>query len=390
MSRIAFFCIPAHGHTNPTLEVVRELIRQGHEVIYFSYSMLREKIESTGAKFIPCDEYDCEQNLKEEDRSRIGSDIAFSMKVLVDTTLALDEMVCRVLEERKVDCVVTDSMAVWGKAAAMKLGIPFVVSNTTFAFNKQSSQAMRPSLKELFSLIRDMKKGNREVKRLSSKGYPFKNVLDIISNDNKTDSIVYTSCEFQPFSETFSDKYVFVGPSIRPAEEVWEKTKEKLVYISMGTVDNDKVPFYKNCIEAFKDTDYQVVMSVGNLVELSTFDPLPENISVFESVDQIAVLEKADVFLSHCGMNSVNESLYFEVPLVTHPGTKEQLTVAVRAEELGAGVRLEEESPENIRRLVDEVINTERYHENASKISEGFKQCSGTKGAVKKIHTMCR
>ena len=27
MSKIAFFCIPAHGHTNPTLEVVKELIK---------------------------------------------------------------------------------------------------------------------------------------------------------------------------------------------------------------------------------------------------------------------------------------------------------------------------------------------------------------------------
>ena len=31
-----------------------------------------------------------------------------------------------------------------------------------------------------------------------------------------------------------------------------------------------------------------------------------ENISVFESVDQIAVLSAADAFLSHCGMNSVS------------------------------------------------------------------------------------
>ena len=27
--RIAFFCIPAHGHTNPTLGVVRELASRG-------------------------------------------------------------------------------------------------------------------------------------------------------------------------------------------------------------------------------------------------------------------------------------------------------------------------------------------------------------------------
>ena len=28
MSRIVFFCIPAWGHTNPTVEVVRTLVRQ--------------------------------------------------------------------------------------------------------------------------------------------------------------------------------------------------------------------------------------------------------------------------------------------------------------------------------------------------------------------------
>ena len=36
------------------------------------------------------------------------------------------------------DCIVADSMAVWGKAIALKLNIPFVSSTTTFAFNEHS------------------------------------------------------------------------------------------------------------------------------------------------------------------------------------------------------------------------------------------------------------
>ena len=43
MSKIAFFCIPAHGHTNPTLAVVKELVRRGNEVRYYSYDSLKEK-----------------------------------------------------------------------------------------------------------------------------------------------------------------------------------------------------------------------------------------------------------------------------------------------------------------------------------------------------------
>lgn len=122
MSKIVFFCIPAHGHTNPTLGVVRELIRRGHTVWYFSYAPFREKIESLGASFIACDDYDTEQRLSPGEAARIGKDLALSTRVLVDTTLALDDMVCRKMQELKPDCIVADSMAVWGKAVALKLG----------------------------------------------------------------------------------------------------------------------------------------------------------------------------------------------------------------------------------------------------------------------------
>ncbi len=56
--KIAWFCIPAHGHTNPTLGLVKALTEAGHEICYFSFEMFREKIENAGAVFIPCDGYD--------------------------------------------------------------------------------------------------------------------------------------------------------------------------------------------------------------------------------------------------------------------------------------------------------------------------------------------
>ena len=55
MSKIVFFSIPAYGHTNPTIEVVRELSTRGHEVWYYSFDQFKEKIEAAGAKFISCD-----------------------------------------------------------------------------------------------------------------------------------------------------------------------------------------------------------------------------------------------------------------------------------------------------------------------------------------------
>ena len=57
MSKIVFFCIPAYGHTNPTIEVVRELVKRGNQVHYYSFYEFRSRIEETGAVCIPCDDF---------------------------------------------------------------------------------------------------------------------------------------------------------------------------------------------------------------------------------------------------------------------------------------------------------------------------------------------
>ena len=390
MSKIVFFCIPAHGHTNPTLGVVRELVSRGHQVWYYSYNIMREKIESAGATFVSCDDYDMEQKLTPKDSVRVGKDLAFSTKILVDTTLALDDKVCEDMKRLKPDCIVADSMAVWGKAIAIKLGIPFVSSTTTFAFNQYSAKIMKQGIGELVRMLISMPKITKNIKRLQDKGYPIKSVLDIIQNDDNTHTIVYTSSDFQPCADTFSDKYVFVGPSIRPATDKIVKTKEKLFYISMGTVNNDMMPLYKTCITTLADTEYQVIISVGNLVSINEFGKMPENISVYEHVDQIAVLQAADIFLSHCGMNSVNESLYFGVPLLMLPQTAEQGGVAERVHQLGAGIKLKKTDGASIIYAINKLLSVNSYKDNAQKISWSFRQCVGSKGAADKIEQVCQ
>jgi len=389
MSKIVFFCIPAHGHTNPTLGVVKELVSRGHEVRYYSYNIMREKIESAGATFISCDDYDTERNLSAKDSARVGKDLAFSTKILVDTTLTLDDKVCKEMAEFKPDCIVADSMALWGKAVALKLGIPFVSSTTTFAFNQHSAKIMKQGIGDLLKMLFAMPKTSKQIKRLKDKGYPVNNILDIIANDDNTHTIVYTSPEFQPYSATFSEKYAFVGPSIRPTTEEIEKKRDKLIYISMGTVNNDMMPFYRACISALANTAYQVIMSVGNLVSIEDFGKLPENISIFSHVDQIAVLKKADVFVSHCGMNSVSESLYFEVPLVMLPQTSEQKGVAERVFQLGAGIKLDKADGDLVLSAINKILSVDTYKQNAKKIAEGFKNSSGAKGAADKIIQVC-
>ena len=66
MKKVALFCIPAHGHTNPMLPVAAELVRRGNTVRFYSFNEFKSKIEATGAEFVSCDFYLPELTEKEE------------------------------------------------------------------------------------------------------------------------------------------------------------------------------------------------------------------------------------------------------------------------------------------------------------------------------------
>jgi MGT family glycosyltransferase len=176
-------------------------------------------------------------------------------------------------------------MAFWGKLIAKKLAIPFVSSTTTFAFNKYSARVMKQSGVGLFFMIKSMPKINKCIKRLRDKGYTVKSVMDIIANDNDMKTIVYTSPMFQPYAETFSENYDFVGPILREAKEPIEKAELPTVYISLGTVDNVHLDFYRNCLKAMNGQPYRVILSVGTDTDITKLGTIPSNCLVYHTVD---------------------------------------------------------------------------------------------------------
>jgi MGT family glycosyltransferase len=230
---------------------------------------------------------------------------------------------------------------------------------------------------------------NRSIRRLQKKDYAVKNVLDIIANDNDTKTIVYTSPMFQPFADTFSDCYDFVGPIVREAKETIENTEMPTVYISLGSVDNNHPQFYRNCLKAIDGQPYRVIIAVGTETDISQFGKIPANCVIQSTVDQIAVLQATDVFVTHCGMNSVSEALYYAVPLVLFPQSPEQQSVANRIHELNAGIFLKDTAPDTIREAIQTVLNKPALKEGAALIQQSFYQCGGAVEAADFIEQQC-
>ena len=213
MKKIAVFCIPAHGHTNPLLPVVTGLVSRGDQVRFYSFEEFREKIEKTGAQFISCDRFLDELSAKEEPGLKAVSATEMTIQD-IRITMNMTGFLQEEFATFKPDVVFSDSVCFWGKLSAWKYDVPLVVSISTFAFNQMSSSYMKQSPREIVGLLTGLPRVNKELKKLRKLGYKFKGFFSLIQSDNVTDNIVYTSEKFQPYRESFSDHYLFVGPSV--------------------------------------------------------------------------------------------------------------------------------------------------------------------------------
>jgi MGT family glycosyltransferase len=212
-----------------------------------------------------------------------------------------------------------------------------------------------------------------------------KSALDIVSNKPEDNTIVYTSRLFQPCSETFDEEhYRFVGPSVRDVTPK-EKSGRPLVYASLGTVINDRPDFYRTLIDAVRDTNVDLLISCGRAFDPTQLGEMPANVRVEQYVDQMEVLSRTSLFVTHCGMHSASEGMWMGVPELLFPLTGEQRAVARRVAEVGAGVPLEEAVAREaaaLRKTVLAALADERLREGAAHMREDLRSCAGPVGAA--------
>jgi MGT family glycosyltransferase len=149
----------------------------------------------------------------------------------------------------------------------------------------------------------------------------------------------------QPFADRVPESVRYVGPCLEPArlaDRTWTPPDNgrRVLLVSLGTVFNDRPDLYRACIEAFADSDWQVVMAVGQRVDPAGLGPIPANIDVYKTVPQLTVLAAASAFITHAGMGSCVESLWFGVPTVSMPLAAEQFGNAAVLAALGVGQQL--------------------------------------------------
>ncbi|MBU3201354.1 glycosyl transferase [Clostridium estertheticum] len=385
MSNALFISMFGTGHVNHTIGLVKELMNRGEQVTYISGEEFRGKIEKTGARF---------KGLKNSANFE-------DSKQPMETLARLEKMFEEILEivvttKEKFDYIIYDAVFIIGNELGRVLKIPTICSITTFATN-ENTNIFSDLFRQVGPIIQPILNSSvyiNFVKNLQEKyDIKFPSITTAVGGTG-TINIVYTSKYLQICGESFDESYKFIGPSIADRKENMslslETNDKKVIYIALGTIFNNSIEFYESCFKAFGDMDVEIIMSVGKNIDVNTFKSIPSNFVVKNYVSQLEVLKQADVFITHGGMNSTNEGLYYDVPLILIPQFADQPFVAKRVAELGAGIIIEKDkvTTEILKQSVVKIFSDNNFRRNSERIGKSLREAGGYKKAVDEIFNL--
>ncbi len=350
--RILFVNLPFSGHTNPTLELVKTFVSLGHEVTYVHSPDWKNKIERTGAVFVPYDGYPSTLTTSQKETKSWGAAYKTVQRI-----------------GKGFDCLIYEMLFLPGKAVADQLGIPAFRLFSTFTLNEKVLHDFGKTGGWYMTFIFRYPLLCKIVSQVLKKKFNLRygNIAKEMTDNAPKLNFTYTVKEFQIYSGDFdSSRYKYVGASIGSREEKgfdFSKIENPIIYISLGTLLNTSVKFFRKCLDAFRNQPVSVVMSIGNVVKMEQLGKIPDNFFVYPFVPQLEILKKASLFITHGGMNSVNEALYYGTPMLVIPVGNDQPTVARRIETLHLGKYMKQKDidADSLRLSAMEILNNNSY-----------------------------
>ncbi|NMO15537.1 glycosyl transferase [Pyxidicoccus fallax] len=349
-AHIAMVSIPAHGHVNPNLEVIRELVARGHRVTYANDAAFADVIRDTGAELVPYT-----STLPREGVEAWPEDTISQLDVFLDDSRAMLPQLRAAYEKDRPDLFLYDIAGYAARILAENWERPAIQLSPTFVAWEGYAQDMAPMVDALKADPRGVEHYRRFSAWLADNRVSETDSMLFVGLPRR--SLVLIPRALQPNADRVDrSRFTFVGPCFgdRSHQGTWKRPAgaEKVLLISLGSAFTKQPAFYRACLAAFGDLPgWHVVLQIGKHVAPEELGPLPRNVEVHPWVPQLSVLEQANAFITHAGMGGTQEGLYCGLPMIAVPQAADQYANADRLVELGIGIRLDTEqaTPEALR-----------------------------------------
>lgn len=437
IKKVFVLTVPASGHVNPMCGLVHEICKQDKQLRVFFYSEepFRKLIEKSGAILRLYEEPIMAKSIISrpitERKLMTGELVNNNMTISYDV---LPQIIADFVRD-KPDLILYDGVFLPSKYFLEIIqtrhkkgvsGFEKLPKNVAFVPNfpvtPKLINTLRSEAKEdIWDMLKLLYTFPRQIYLSWFFGISIWNPIAILTLNNPKLNIVAVAGELQPYRDELDDTFKFVGTCVSETARSCENLKQddaglqsmldlfddrnrsshlKLIYMSLGTLFHFNAFVFERAFDAFRDynqkthrrfksEDFRIIISTGD-ISLKIFKEkitngelkLPENILLRSKVPQLEILKRADLFITHCGMNSTTETIKYCVPVVAIPLEADQPLNAIRiCDELDYGIRLDplKLTSDDLADAVDAVLGDETYKRNISVMS---KILAGYKGAV--------
>jgi len=345
--RVAVFCMESTSHFNRLRPLISGLAQRRLVPYVFTHRRFQAAVERVGGIFV---DLFARHTVDEAD----SESIPFSCRSVSFAGLFAEEVA---LDAQRIrpSLIVYDAFAVIGYAVAVALGLPYVTvcaghnlspSNADEVLRTIPRRVISSRCTEAVRRLRDRYK-LRDASPLSyaATSSPFLNVYCEPPE-------FLTAAERQTF-----EPVAFFG-SVQPGEREPESAgaplsafgkaspNELKVYVSFGTVvwkhfAAEALAAMRTIAKAVATIeDVRAVISLGGRLDADRVAVRQPNVAIAHYVDQWRILQAADLFVTHHGLNSTHEAIFHGVPMVSYPFLGDQPGLAKRCQDLGLAIPL--------------------------------------------------
>ncbi|GGS31216.1 MULTISPECIES: macrolide-inactivating glycosyltransferase [Streptomyces] len=384
-AHIAMFSIAAHGHVNPSLDVIRELVDRGHRVSYAIPASFAEKVAATGAEpviwtsTLPTD----------DDPDAWGTELIDNIEpFLADAIQALPQL-AEAFAGDEPDLVLHDITSYPARVLAHRWGVPAVsLWPNLVPWDGYEKEVGEPMTAELKQTERGKAYYARFESWLTENGLGHVPSDDFVARPRR--GLVLIPEALQPNADRVNrEMYTFVGAcqGDRADQGEWQRPAgaEKVLLVSLGSSFTKQPAFYRECVAAFGDLPgWHVVLQIGAHVDPAELGDVPGNVDVRTWVPQLAVLKQADAFITHAGAGGSQEGLATGTPMVAVPQAVDQFGNADMLQSLGVARHLpmEEADAASLREAVLALVDDPEVAARCARLSEQMAREGGTPRAA--------
>lgn len=379
--KVAIFPLPFYGHLFQIKQIILALKSLGTQVTIIT--------SAKGAKFFEGDDVSLKIFGVVHKQLFEGCIFINLAERGLHVTSSFIEEIIEITQEENFDLVIFDSLCIWGSFFAKIKELPSV-SYSAFYHLHAGNWFLIPRVKSerlLASPLINLKR----IWRYYSNAYRLHKKWGVMAPSLLNFYTGNADLQISGYLKELSPRPV--DPNVRftgidVIEQVWELGFDKdwytgsCIFISLGSILTPPSELVSQWANVFADKPYKVLIKSSEIPNY-----LPSNVRLVTFVNQIEVLRRTTVFVTHGGWNSLLEATTSSVPVVVLPFTADAMHNSKAFEERGAGLMVDSGCPHDLERAIEAILeNLEAFKQSITKIAALNEAAGGAAAAAQIIH----